>query len=296
MEVTEWFEKQWNLIIQRFGHEAGDHHIGLSRLNKMFDILTGKTLPQFEHKAQKPYTFYLPGLPATPFHDPASFPFCSILEQNSPIIRQELLALIHQQEEENDSKFQVYSGDGLTQEEEPQSPSSTSTSTMVSAGDWRVFYFYKNFKKVEENCRKCPKTAELLELQQESSSDILLKGMVCYSSILPGTHILPHTGPSNMRLTCHLGLLGCQGAEIAVGSEKRSFVENKCLVFDDSFVHQVWHQGKERRVTLMLDFWHPDMTPLEKAAFQMVMVNSSREILDQEFFYHRQGRYSIHDF
>jgi len=98
MEVTEWFEKQWNLIIQRFGHEAGDHHIGLSRLNKMFDILTGKTLPQFEHKAQKPYTFYLPGLPATPFHDPASFPFCSILEQNSPIIRQELLALIHQQE------------------------------------------------------------------------------------------------------------------------------------------------------------------------------------------------------
>jgi aspartate beta-hydroxylase len=34
-------------------------------------------------------------------------------------------------------------------------------------------------------------------------------------------------------------------------------------VFDDSFDHEAWHDGDETRLILIVDFWHPDLTPLE---------------------------------
>ena len=83
-----------------------------------------------------------------------------------------------------------------------------------------------------------------------------------------------------MRLTCHLGLVGCENTFVSVGDETRPYEDGKCVVFgarklffffflvnaylatskDDSFVHSVAHKGTQRRVTLMLDFWHPKMT------------------------------------
>ena len=42
--------------------------------------------------------------------------------------------------------------------------------------------------------------------------------------------------------------------------------EGKCLVFDDSFEHEVWHRGASRRVVLLLNIWHPDITQEQKEA------------------------------
>ena len=39
------------------------------------------------------------------------------------------------------------------------------------------------------------------------------------------------------------------------------------MVFDDSFEHEVWHDGRDPRVVLIMDFWHPDL-PLEKREFR----------------------------
>ena len=33
------------------------------------------------------------------------------------------------------------------------------------------------------------------------------------------------------------------------------------MAFDDSFEHEVIHDGDEPRIILLLDFWHPDATP-----------------------------------
>ena len=104
-------------------------------------------------------------------------------------------------------------------------------------GKWKVFYFWRQFLEYPENAKLCPNTYALL--QKLKRDGLLLAGMVCFSSIMPGTRILPHTGPSNMRLTCHLGLTGCNGTEITVGSEKSNFKDGKCIIFDDSFVHEV---------------------------------------------------------
>ena len=31
------------------------------------------------------------------------------------------------------------------------------------------------------------------------------------------------------------------------------------LIFDDSFEHEVWHEGADDRVVLICDMWHPDL-------------------------------------
>jgi len=113
-------------------------------------------------------------------------------------------------------------------------------------------------------------------------------GIMLNSQLEPGATIIPHTGPSNMRLTCHLGLIGCEKVFINVNDEEREYKNNKCIIFDDSFTHGVQHKGTQRRVTFMLDFWHPEMTPVEIEAFKMVLQNSASE-MDKDKFLHSLG-------
>ena len=37
--------------------------------------------------------------------------------------------------------------------------------------------------------------------------------------------------------------------------------EGKVIAFDDSFEHEVWHNGTELRLILIVDLPHPDLTP-----------------------------------
>ena len=39
----------------------------------------------------------------------------------------------------------------------------------------------------------------------------------------------------------------------------RTWKEGECLVFDDSFEHEVWHDGKGDRIVLICDMWHPEL-------------------------------------
>ena len=95
-----------------------------------------------------------------------------------------------------------------------------------------------------------------------------------FSTMAPGVHVRPHTGPTNAKLTLHYGLRvpdasATQGAQhygggqsgagprIRVANETRPFVPRGLLAFDDSFEHEVWHDGDEPRVVLICDSWHP---------------------------------------
>jgi aspartyl/asparaginyl beta-hydroxylase (cupin superfamily) len=40
----------------------------------------------------------------------------------------------------------------------------------------------------------------------------------------------------------------------------------KCLAFEDSFEHEVYNRSKQRRIVLIVDLWHPDLTPVEVRA------------------------------
>jgi aspartate beta-hydroxylase len=44
----------------------------------------------------------------------------------------------------------------------------------------------------------------------------------------------------------------------------RSWQEGEWLIFDDSFEHEVHHNGTNTRLVLIVDVWHPDLTVKEQ--------------------------------
>lgn len=117
---------------------------------------------------------------------------------------------------------------------------------------WNAFGLYAFEKKVEDNCRLCPETTKLVEC---------IPGMTTagFSSLAPGTHIVPHVGYSNAVLRCHLGLIVPDGCGIRVGTQTRNWIEGKCLIFDDTVEHEAWNRSNFPRIVLLIDFKKPNM-------------------------------------
>ena len=107
----------------------------------------------------------------------------------------------------------------------------------------------------------CPQTAKAIANQPAFNE--LLCGAHFFSRLTPKSHIGAHCGPSNLRLRVHLGLKVPPGCRIRVGEEVRTWTAGECLIFDDSFEHEVWHDGDEDRVVLICDMWHPQLSMAE---------------------------------
>ena len=56
-----------------------------------------------------------------------------------------------------------------------------------------------------------------------------------------------------------------------VGDEERTLEQGKAIIFDDSFNHEAWYDGKETRINLIIDFWHPNLTDAEVKFFSMIL-------------------------
>jgi len=91
-----------------------------------------------------------------------------------------------------------------------------------------------------------------------------------FSVMQPGVHVWPHSGPTNCRLRAHLGLVTPDGPRIRVANEIRSWKQGEFIVFDDSFEHEVWHDGDQVRLVLIVDMWHPELTAQEKATLSPI--------------------------
>ena len=90
-----------------------------------------------------------------------------------------------------------------------------------------------------------------------------------FARMPPGTRLRPHTGGHNTFLSYHIGLRGLEGAAFRVAHGKwQSWEPGKVKVFDDSFVHEVRHDGIRDRIVLIAFAWHPEwpVDPLVGAA------------------------------
>jgi ornithine lipid ester-linked acyl 2-hydroxylase len=47
---------------------------------------------------------------------------------------------------------------------------------------------------------------------------------------------------------------------MTVAGETRTWIEGKCLVFDDTSVHEAWNKSDSDRLILLLDFLRPGCT------------------------------------
>jgi aspartate beta-hydroxylase len=206
--------------------------------------------PEYVEPWQKPRN-YLPGLRAQPVYDSSEFAWVPGLLNNFETIRQELLD---------------YSAK-LTLDAQPQG--------LTDKGRWSVLYFYAGGRRIEATRRACPRTSEIVDSIPGAGE----AGQTYLSVLRGGTHIKRHFGPINTRLRCHLGIAVPEAARIRIGEEKYEWREGQCLIFDDSFEHEVWNDSDAERVVLLIDLWHPELTAAERWA-----INEARNM-----------RFGLHD-
>ncbi|RZT18498.1 aspartyl/asparaginyl beta-hydroxylase (cupin superfamily) [Mycobacterium sp. BK558] len=168
----------------------------------------------------------------TEFFNPANFPWIAEVEARADEIQAELDGLLA--EVEQLPNFQDI------QEEQRQ---------LTQDDRWKVFAFYAYGGRADANCRRCPRTAEIVES---------IPGMTTalFSVLLPHKHIPPHTGPWKGVLRYHLALRTPADeklARIRVGSTVEHWRRGRSMVFDDTFEHEVWNDSDETRVVLFVD-------------------------------------------
>lgn len=175
------------------------------------------------------------------FFDPARFPWTAKVEAEWTTVRRELDQILL--DRASIPNFQDVA------EEQKQATSGT---------DWKTFFFYGYGHRVDENCRRCPDTARLLNV---------IPGLktAFFSILAPGKHVPEHRGPYKGVLRYHLGLIvpGPPGAcRIRVGPDVREWQEGASMIFDDSHPHEVWNDAVSLRVVLFVDFIRPLPFPL----------------------------------
>lgn len=139
-------------------------------------------------------------------------------------------------------------------------------------GQWRVFHLINQGRVVQDNVALCEKTFGIIrKLQNVMNRNVF--GNVLFSVIQPGTTISTHRGPTNIRIRCHLGIKTVDECILTVSGIRSQWQVGKCLLFNDSFPHGVRHQGSEEdgpRCVLIMDLWHPDISPQERNAIDFM--------------------------
>jgi len=188
---------------------------------------------------QTPWLPIWPRLSALPFHNEKPN-WVQLLEENYPAIQAELLAL----KEDNNDTFERAVYDGF------------------KGKPWTAKYFHLFGKPVDKTHQSCPITSEILKKIPHNSMH------TCFSCIPPGGALPPHVGPTNTSLVCHLGLINCEQSAIFSGNQFKIYEEGKTLILDDSFIHGAKNTSDQPRYTLMLSFWHPELSLPEKKCLQ----------------------------
>lgn len=192
-----------------------------------------------------PALFQLPGLLSRPFHDPSEFEWVQRLHDSTDKILEECFKL-------KNTKVSDY----VVGETEH---------TLHSDGKWEWHSFIMKGDKQESFKRTCPVTTKLLE-SIEGLQEGVPFAYSFFSTLQPGSTIAAHFGPTNLRLRCHLPLIVPDDCGIIVAGEKRTWEKGKLLIFDDSFEHEVFHNGTGDRIILLFDIWHPEIEKEERVA------------------------------
>lgn len=185
---------------------------------------------------QQPDYPLFPGLQNMPFHDPGSIAGVEILERNANLIRAEWQALA-------DADFLDYRPPPMQRR-------------------WQAHLLHYMGVDMQTVSPQCTRTHALLR-QLPRVCVRHAWGDALFSVQGPNSHLHAHCSVDNLRVRCHLGLQVPDRCAIRVGRETRRWQSGKALVFEDSFEHEVWNEDDVPRALLIVDFWHPDLTPIE---------------------------------
>lgn len=239
---------------ERFGAAA------LTRVEKALAIYLGSIPADYADPRQKPVFLYFPDIPSQPWFERSLFPWYEEFESRFPAIRRELDAVL-----DDEAAFAAFI------RARPDMKMENYLSNSRGPAKWDGYFFYDHGDRFEENCRRCPDTAAALD----SVPLVRLPAHApecLYSKLTAGSHIHPHHGVTNTRVTSHLPLIVPGNGALRVGGEDHVWQEGRCITFDDTFLHEAWNYSDQTRVVLLFDVWNPHLTEAEVAACtQLVM-------------------------
>jgi aspartate beta-hydroxylase len=140
--------------------------------------------------------------------------------------------------------------------------------------DWRVFVLKAYGIPFRRNMTLCPELAALVE----SSPDVLTATL---SFLAPHKHIPVHRGPFRGVLRFYLGLSvprgedGRPGAVLTINGVDHRIADGECLLWDDTYPHEVKNDSDEQRIALLLDVRRRDM-PLDMELFSRLLIGVIR--------------------
>ena len=196
---------------------------------------------------------------------------CAELEAAYPQLRQEVAALL----------TTSLLGDDLDDDE---APSWSASAEGLHRGVWQKLEFWSGGAQNDPHRASLPVATALLQrLASAAESPLMLHAPGCayLSLMMPGTRVAAHAGPTNHRLRLHLPLLvPAHGRPtMRVAGRAHCWRAGECVVFDDSFLHEVDFPETQRpaaaagdagggdrgasellaqlRVLLVVDLWHP---------------------------------------
>jgi aspartate beta-hydroxylase len=138
--------------------------------------------------------------------------------------------------------------------------------------DWRTFVAKAYGANIPRNLSRCPALARLLARHSEVVS-------ATFSYLAPGKHIPLHRGPFRGVLRFHLGLCmprddkGNLGATLWIDGVPHRLANGDCLLWDDTYPHEVLNATNDLRVALLLDVLRPDM-PADMAILSSLVIST----------------------
>lgn len=230
------------------GLRAQERRRDVERFEHCLDIVTGKRA----FVTAKPLSLAMPELPAIQFFHREDFDWAPAVEAATPDILAELEAVSAGDRAGFEPYVQTRPGEAAGQFEE-----------LDSNLAWGAYFLWKHGSRIDAHCARCPATVAAVE--QAPMVHVRARApAVLFSELQPGTHIPPHHGATNTRLTVHLPLVVPEGCAFRVGDDTRPWVPGELFIFDDTILHEAWNRGASRRVVLIFDIWHPMLTALER--------------------------------
>jgi len=237
-------------------------------------------------QAQTPRVL-LPGLAAQPWWDPASFGVAARLEEAwaSGAIQRDLERIGLNAGGSRAADHANAAFERIVSSGAPISAAAGADAD--AAGVWSEFMIFDGNAWLEERCaltvslcallRKAPEVAG--EVVNADESVLGPQGQVTLFRLHPGAHVLPHVGVTNRRLVLQFPLRGWRGVRIRVANESRRYTEGRAMVFDDSFEHEVVHDGDEPRFVLYAVLHHPELgTPVLRSPSEAVCADDVTKI------------------
>ena len=229
---------------------------GMSRFDESLQIAKGQK-PFYQ---PRPLMFPITGLPNIAFFDRQDFAWAASVEAASHDVRRELAEVIVEDATGFVPYVQTADGEPVGQ-----------FASLDRKLDWGAYFLWQHGLPVPEHAARCPKSmAALAHAPQAEVSNRAPAAF--FSALKPHTHIPPHNGATNCRLTVHLPLIIPEHCAIRVGNHVRPWTPGELLIFDDTMEHEAWNRSDHLRVVLIFDIWHPLLSEVEK-----IMVKTALE-------------------